>query len=493
MNIKTDDFKQKVLKAFLWLGTGTFIGQLIAWCSTIIVIRLLEPADYGLMAMAGTIIALLTILSELGVGAAVIQAKTLSNIQIKQLFGLIIVLCVIGLLSTILLAPYIALFFNEPKLTLLIKVLSVNFLMIALFTIPMSLLVRNMNFKSKAKVDISAQVGGSVVTLIMAFNGMGVWSLIGGLISIHVVKVVGYNIAVKEFTLPSFRLNESIKLAKYGFVMAGNRILFYVFTQADKIIGGKILGDVFLGFYTVALTLASIPAEKILPIVTQITFASYSRIQDEQHRINRNILKTIRVMALFGFPLFFGMTAVAPEAIPILLGDKWFPAIIPFQLLCLIMPLKSLSFIFPPAVFAIDKAKVILVNMVIASVVMVIAFSVGAQWGLIGLSLAWAIVYPIVFTITTLRSLNALQLPFRKVLNEISFPVISSIVMLVCLYTIRYYYSEIGKIELLILSIIAGVVIYSALIYFFRKEMYIQLFLEIFKKNPNNKNTETND
>lgn len=482
MNIKSDDFKKKVLKGFIWLGTGTFLGQLIAWCSTIIVIRLLEPADYGLMAMAGTFIALLTILSELGVGAAIIQSKTLSDFQIRELFGLIIVLSLLGWLITILLAPYIAVFFNEPKITFLIRVLSINFFMIALFTIPMSLLVRDMNFKAKAKVDVSAQVGGSVVTLIMAFNGMGVWSLIGGIISIHFVKVVGYNLAAKKFALPLFRFTESLKLAKYGFVMTSNRLLFYVFTQSDRIIGGKILGDVFLGFYSVAMNLASIPAEKILPIVTQITFASYSRIQDEQERINRNILKTIRVMAVFGFPLFFGMAAVAPEAIPILLGDKWSLAIIPFQLLCFILPLKSLSFIFPPAVFAIDKAKVILVNMAITSVVMVIAFLVGAQWGLIGLSLAWVIAYPIVFSITTLRSLSALQLSFLKVISEISFPIISATVMLICLYLIRYYFSEMDNLKLLVISVISGMTIYSALIFIFKKDMYIDLFLEIFKK-----------
>jgi len=482
MTINSDDFKQKIIKAFIWLSTGTFLGQLIAWCSTIIVIRLLDPSDYGLMAMAATFLALLTLLSELGVGAAIIQAATLSTNEIKQLFGLIILLSFAGWLIIYMSAPYIASFFNEQKLIPLIRVISINFFLIALFTIPMSLLVRDMNFKSKAKVDLTAQVGGSIVTLSMAYTGMGVWSLIGGLISIHIIKAIGYNLAVRKFYLPSFYFKESIKLMKFGILLTGDRLLFYVFTQSDKIIAGKVLGDVFLGFYSVALNLASIPAEKIIPIVTQVTFASYSRIQDDLQRINRNILRTVKVMGFLTFPVFFGMAGVAPEAIPILLGDKWIESILPFQLLCITLPLKALSYIFPPAVFAIGKPKINLVNMAVTAVVMFISFIIGVQWGLIGLCLAWVLAYPLVFTITTFRCLQVLELPALSVLSATIFPFFASVIMVAVLYTLRYFLQGMHDFKFLLLSITTGALVYTLLILIFKRNMY-QDFLKFVRKN----------
>jgi len=479
---KKNDFKHKVLKGFLWLGTGTFIGQLVTWSSTIIVIRLLEPSDYGLMAMAGTFLALFLVLSELGMGAAIIQAKTLSDIQVRQLFGLVILLSVFGWIAIYLTAPLVALFFNEERLIVLVRVIGIDFFIIALYTIPMSLLVRDLNFKSKAKVDLAAQVSGAIVSLGMAYNGMGVWSLIAGMLSIDVIKAFGYNIVVKRLIIPSFRISESIALTKYGLLLTGNRLLFYVFTQADRIIGGKLLGDVFLGIYSVALNLASIPAEKILPLVTQVTFASYSRIQDDIERINRNILRTIRVMAVLGFPLFWGMAGVAQEAIPLLLGEKWLSVVIPFQLFCLILPLKSLSFIFSPALFAIDKAKVLFVNMLITVSIMVSAFYVGAHWGVIGLTMSWVIAYPVVFVIITLRSLNALNLHWLKVANEILFPIMASITMLLFLGLGRYFFSDINDIVMLSLLVILGMLIYLFLIIVFKRNTYIEVFQDIFSK-----------
>lgn len=479
--MKTDDFKHKVRKGFLWLGTGTFFGQLIAWCSTIIVIRLLEPSDYGLMAMSVTFITLLTLLSEFGFGAAIIQTKTITNIQLKQLFGLIILFSVVGWLISYVAAPYISLFYNEQKLTLLVRVIGINFFLIALFVVPQSLLIRDMNFKSKAKVDLSAQVGGSVVTLLMAYNDMGVWSLIGGIIGIHTVKAIGYNIVVSKFFLPSFKFTESIKLAKFGSLLTGDRLLFYIFTQSDKIIVGKVLGDVFLGFYNVALNLASIPAEKIIPIVTQVTFASYSRIQDDLQRINRGILRSVRVMAIVSFPIFYGMAGVAPEAIPLLIGDKWLESIVLFQLVCLTLPLKAISFIFPPAVFAIHKPKVNLVNMMITASVMLISFIIGVQWGLIGLCLAWLIAYPLVFLIVTIRCLKVLGLSAKIVFREILFPFITSVAMLLALYASRYLLHSMHQLQLLMLLIIIGTAIYLILVVVFKKEIFSEL-LQLVKK-----------
>ena len=140
-------------------------------------------------------------------------------------------------------------------------------------------------------------------------------------------------------------------------------MLYYLYTIADTVIVGKFLGNALLGTYAIAMNLASIPAEKVLPIITQVSFTSYSRIQDDLDRIRRNLLRTASLIAYAGFPVFFGMAAVAPEAIRLLLGPKWTAIILPFQLICLVLPLKAISPVLPPAVFAIGRPRINMENM----------------------------------------------------------------------------------------------------------------------------------
>ena len=178
MDANSPSFRDKVLKGLLWLGAGTFLGQLISWIATIIIIRLLSPSDYGLLAMAGTFIALLTVISELGIGASVIQAPKITEKEISQIFGIVIATSVLGWAICHLAAPAIAQFYNEHRLVSIIRVMNINFILMAFYIIPESLFIREMNFKTKAKIDVSAQVGSAFLTLILALSGMGIWSLI---------------------------------------------------------------------------------------------------------------------------------------------------------------------------------------------------------------------------------------------------------------------------------------------------------------------------
>lgn len=468
-------FSQKVLKGFLWLGTGTFLGQLIAWCSTIIVIRLLSPSDYGLMSMATIFLNLLIMLSELGLSASIIQAGKISEIEIRQIFGVVIISSFCSWVLCWLTAPMVAHFFNEDRLILLIRITSITFFLIALFIVPQSILIREMNFKAKAKVDISAQVGASVLALILAYKGMGVWALIYSLISMHIIKAIGFNMIHFYLVKPAFNLKGAEKLIKFGLTVTGDRLFYYLFTASDKIIAGKFLGEKLLGIYSVALNLASIPAEKVLPIITGVSFTSYARIQNDIERINRNLLRATRVIVVISFPLFWGMAGVAPEAIDLILGSKWISIVVPFQLICLILPFRALSLIFPPALFAIGKARINLINMIITSIVMAASFLIGVQYGLIGICIAWIVAYPVVFFITTTRCLKALELPLRHVILEVGFPLLASLLMLVFIIMIRKIDLPLHPLLLLILLILFGMFFYLSLVIAFKKDTYLEL------------------
>jgi O-antigen/teichoic acid export membrane protein len=159
----------------------------------------------------------------------------------------------------------------------------------------------------------------------------------------------------------------------------------------------------------------------------------------------------------------------------LILGPQWELLVVPFQLLCLILPMKALSPILSPAIFAIGRPAVYLVNMVFTSTVMASAFLVGVQAGVIGVCVAWLVAYPVVFVITTIRSLRVLGLPAGRYLSEIRFPFFASALMLVLVGLLGKVIVTPQPLYSLILQIVFGVVCYLSLVQIFKKEQYAEM------------------
>lgn len=467
-------FKSKILKGFFWLSVGTSVGQFVSWVSTIIVIRLLLPKDYGLMAMAGSAIALVRTFSELGLSSAIIRAERMTEKEIRQIYGFILASSTLVWIICHLTAPLVASFYMENDLVPIIRAMSINFVLIAFFLVPQSLFIREMNFKSKTAIDLSAQIGSAVVTLVLALIGFGVWALVIGALALNLIKAVMFNTARADRFRPLFNFTGAEKFITYGVTLTGSRVLYSLYNQADMIIVGKFLGQLAVGVYAVALNLASIPAEKVLPLINQLSFTSYSRIQGDMERIRRNLLRTTRLIAFFGFPIFWGMAAVAPEAIPLILGKKWEAAIVPFQLLCIMLPLKSLGPTLASTVIAIGEARVNLINTVVASVILVAAFLIGVRDGIIGVCVAGLIAYPFVFLITTYSNLKVLGLPFRSYLSEIFFPLIASFIMTFLIFLSRHVL-VFSPLYLLLVLIAFGMVSYACMTLTFKKDEFLEM------------------
>jgi O-antigen/teichoic acid export membrane protein len=474
--MRTDDnLRATVLRGLMWVGTGQFAGQLISWASTLIVIRLLAPGDYGLMAMCTSFIWLLMLVSELGIGASIVQAKDISDEDVRKIYGIVILSSLGFVLVGHVAAPFVAAFYGEPRVTALIRVLNVSFVLTALYVVPQSIAIRELNFKLKTKIDLAAQVGNALVLVAMAIAGLGVWTLVAGAIFGHAIRALAYAAAGGGRLTPLFNARSIGPHLRYGLTITGDRLAYYAHTVSDTVIIGRLLGNTLLGTYSVAMTLASLPSEKILPIVTQVSFASYSRIQDDRERIRRNVLRSIQAVAFVAFPVFFLMTAVAPEALTFVLGEKWTPIVLPFQLLCLVMPLRAMSFIMPPAVFATGKPSVNLVNMVVTFAAMAAAFLVGVRYGVAGVCIAWLAVFPFVFLVTTWRSARALGLSLAEILRQIAFPFIASAAILGAVLALKSGFPTGANPGTLAAIAVCALAAYAALVFLFRRDDYLRL------------------
>ncbi len=480
--MKEHPLRKRVINAFLWLSTGTIFIQAISWVSTIIVIRLLTPSDYGLMAMALPIIFFIQMLSSWGFGMALVQDKNLNDTQIRGLLGFIIVVFLSSFVIINLTAPLIASFFHEIKLISLLQLLSINLILMIFYVIPDAMFFREMDFRTKTKVEISSRLVASIVAPVCAFNSMGVWSLAIAEICLHITRSIHFNLAFQRWYIPSFRFKECKHLIKYGLTITGTNVFTYIFNQADKIIVGRVLGKDLLGLYSVSFNLALIPKEKIIPIVTQLSFSTYSKIQDNAERIRSSLLMTIEAISFVAFPLFWGMASIANEAIPLILGPNWIKATIPFQYLCIIIPLLSISPIYPSVLNAIGRQEVVFVNSIIEALIMTLAILLGVRFGLIGVCITWIYFFPITFFVISQRSLNSIQLGLLDLLAKFKFPVLASLTMALSIGIIKKLLAAYTDPSLLlILVVLVGVIIYTLLVFMFKKDFLLDMKF-IFRK-----------
>ncbi|MCK4783656.1 MAG: lipopolysaccharide biosynthesis protein [Desulfobacteraceae bacterium] len=438
----------------------------------------MTPADYGLMAMAHVCIGFLAMMSELGLGAAIVQRKDIDKQQLAQVFGFVI-LANAGLAILLFLgAPLLASYFSELRLVPIFQLLSINFILLSLYVIPQSMLLRNMDFRRKSIVDLIASLASSSITLILAIYGFGVWALVWGAMSIHVVSLFGYNMVNATFLFPSFSFKGTRQLFRFGGFLTGSRILWYFYSKADIFIGGRFLGNQLLGIYSVALELCSIPLEKFLPIINQVAFPSYTLIQSDLGLVRSHFLKAVRIGSLFVFPLFWGLLLVAPEIISLVLGSKWHAVILPLQILCIIMPFRALSTLFGPMLNGIGRPDVGFFNVAIASVLMSVAFLIGVKWGVNGICLSWLFGYGLVFLIMSKRSLDILEISMGQFFSTMRIPFISALVMLVAVFGLKYHFTEsLSQILKIPLLTVAGIISYSFSVLIINREAWNEVWL----------------
>ena len=458
------NFRSQVLLGLRWVAGTKVLGQLFTWAVTVVVVRILTPADYGLLAMASVFIAFLMMLAQFGVGFAVVQAAEIDERKLRQMlsFALAVNLALFG--TTYFAAPLIAEFFMEPRLVAITRALSVQYVLMIFAVIPSATLSRNLDYKRLSLIEMAAAVAASLTTLALALAGSGVWALVWGSLVAAFCRTAALNFVSPFLAWPMFSFRGIRKLLFFGGNITAARILWFVYSQSDVIIAGRLLGKELLGFYSIAMQLASFPANKLSEIVNQVSFPAFARIQGDRERYAATFLLAVRLLSFAVFPVLWGMSSIALELVPLLLGSHWLPATVPLQLLALIMPLHMFAPFMNTAAQGIGRADIALKQVVLASLVMPLAFVVGSQWGLLGLAVAWAAAVPLVFVGAMALFLPVVGLRIHHFLGAMARPMLASLGMYATLRVARIMFepatSPVARMTQLV---IVGVAVYAAL------------------------------
>ena len=450
------DLQGRVISSLRWQALAKVGSQVVSWGSTIFVMRLLTPADYGLMAMVMILVGLAALIAEMGLGAAIVQAAKVDVEQQRAVFGLSVLVNIGLYLCLLAAAPLAAAMFKEPRLVLLIAVMGLQFPLGALAVVPDAMARRDLRFKALGLIELVIQLGTAAVTFAGALLGWGVWALIAGHLATTLIRVVLLTGYFKPVA-PSFKLRGQGALLRFGGSLTANRLVWFAYSQADVFIAGKLLGPQLLGAYSVAVNLANMPMQKMMAISNQVAFSAFAKLQADKAAFALGIQNTLRLSLTVSIGLLWGLAATAPVLVPLLLGDKWSDAIVPLQVIAAMVPLRIASATLSTACIAAGHVGMDLKNNITGMLLLAPAFTLGALYGgIIGLAAAWLLMYPVFFVITVVRIASRLEMSIAELLRPLARPGLAGVSMAACILLLQQGLASLPGLPLLGVECAAG-------------------------------------
>jgi O-antigen/teichoic acid export membrane protein len=400
--------KRSVISGLKWSSISHFGRRSLSLLTTIILARLLTPADFGLVAMAAVVIGFIELFKDLGTATAVIQRQNLSQALLASMFWLNAGFGLAAMLVLYVTSPLVGAFYREPQVIPIMQVLSLSFLMSGLSNLQMSLLERNLEFNKLAFIEIGTALFATLVGITAAFLGHGAWSLVYQMLAGNLLTTLLLWSASRWRPSWEFNWAEIRSVMGFSLNLTGGNIFNYFARNADKFLIGRFLGSQDLGYYDLAYRLMLYPLQSISAVVGRVMFPLYSRMQDDVSQFGRAYLKVASAIALISFPLMLGMTALAGPFVLTLFGAAWAPVI---PLLLILAPLgavQSISTTIGHIYTAKGRTDLGMLWTVGAGVLIVLSFLLGLPWGILGVTASYASVF-------LLLTYPALAIPLRLI------------------------------------------------------------------------------
>lgn len=385
--------KQKTISGVKWTTTSTFIVTLLQLLQLAVLARFLDPSAFGLMALVMVVIGFSQVFLDMGINNAIIYQQNITHEQLSSLYW-VNILSGFGLFGIIsLLAPFIAEFFKEPKLTELIIIVGITFLIQPFGQQFMILWQKEMRFSEIAKIDIVNKAISFVVSVYLASKGYGVYALVYGVLAGVASQTLQFMyIGLKEHK-PSFifRASEIKEFLSFGLYHMGDKTINYFNSQVDMILVGKLLGTELLGIYSISKQLIMKPTQIINPIIVKVMFPTMAKLQNDNKRLKNIYLKTINYLLSIIFPIYAFLLILAPELVVVMFGKNWIAAVPIVQVLALYGAIRSIGSPVGSLILAKGKVKFgFWWNLLLLFYVPFMIY-ISSQWGIMGISWGMAI------------------------------------------------------------------------------------------------------
>jgi O-antigen/teichoic acid export membrane protein len=456
----------RVVGGLRWKLLSQVAGQLSRTVVGIVLAHLLTPGQFGLAAMALVFTGLTTIFTDLSLGAALVQRPRITEEDRSTVFwtslsaGFVVTAIWVGL------SPLVARFFSSAAVEPLFAATGATALLYGFASTQTALLTRDLDFRSLELREIGATLVGGVGAVALALAGAGPWAIVGQNLFVAAAS------AVLLWRLSSWRprltySRESFRtLGSFGVKTLGARLLSYANLYADNLLVGRFLGSVSLGVYSIAYNVMFLPATRIATPLQQVLFPAFARLQHDHAALRRSWIRGMQLVGAVNAPAFLGMAVVAPDFVPVVLGQRWLPAVPVLQLLCLAGVAQSVQTLNWSVLQAVGDSGRLLRFMVFSTVLTVGAFVAGLRWGVVGVAGLYAAARAILVVVYAWTTCRRVGLPLLDYGRGVARVASLALPMAVGAYLLRreFVAVHVSATPRLVLVVAAGAAAYLLLV-----------------------------
>ena len=434
-----DGIRDRAVKGSIWLFAIRGLGRGLELIKLAVLARILAPEDFGLMGIALLVMAAIEHFSKLGLGTALIQRKEenvdpyLDTAWVMKL-GRGAALGAVAFLA----APLFASFFDDPRVTDLVRALAVLPMLRGLFNPGIVYFKKDLEFHRQFAFDTTGNVVNFVAALGFAAVYPSVWALVFGHLVEEVVKL-GISYLLHEYR-PSIRfdLPKVKELFGYGKWITASGAVLFVLNQGDDAFVGWFLGATALGFYQMAFRFGNAPSTELSQVVSNVLLPTFSKVQQETERLRKTFQRSLQLITFASFPAAIGVIVVAPLFVSVILGEKWLSLVEELQILAIWGLFRSLRPVFNNMFQAVGRpdisTKISFARLVLMSAVI---YPATAAFGTEGTAIAVTIPAALSMLVGGYIAVGIVELRVREFVVELSYPLTSALVMGATVYYAR--------------------------------------------------------
>lgn len=475
----TQKMDRSLLRSIAWNAASDWSSQIVTWGCFLITIRLLSPADFGLLALQVVLMPLIYT-SSLGIGRAVVTLRELTEDQISQLntVGLLLGLGSYALAAAA--AVPVARFYKMPPLVPVILVSSLGMIIGGSQLVSNGLMMKELRFKELCIFNAVAAVVGAIFTLLFAWLGWRYWALIfGGMAGGIVRTALVFWARPHAYALPRWKsVRHPLAFGRHCVVSS---VASDVYESLDNFIAGRVLGAAALGLYGMAWTLANLPMEKVTSMVTTVIASYLAAIKDDLGALRRYIRNLTESIALLTFPGCVGLGIIAHEFVPVVLGHKWLGMTGPLQVLSIYAGLRSVVALIPKLLISMGNARFVMWVDLVTLPVLGAAFYMGSHWGITGIAWGWVFAYPWVVLPLYRKAFAAIKMDIGDYLRSMCPALEGTIVMSIAVVWVKHALPGNWIVPVrLVLEVLTGVLFYVATLWLRHRERMFA-FVDLIK------------
>lgn len=474
---------QRAVRSGIWVFGLSIFERALSVVKLVVLARILAPNDFGLMGIALLAMTCLETSSQTGLQQALIQKKegTEKYLDVAWTFLLIRNLAIFALLF--IGAPYIAKFFDAPKVTPIMRIIGIFLLFggpsgIGGFAnIGVLYFQKELEFNKQFIYRLSGTLADFAISVTAAIVLKSVWALVFGLLAGNIARFfVGYKIHPYRPRL-NFDFDKAHELFRFGRWVLASNILVSLVTQGDNIVVGKLLGATLLGFYQMAHKFSNAPAREITQVISQVTFPAYSKLQDNPEGLRQAYLKTLQLTAFISIPLAGGIFILAPEFTRIFLGDKWMPMVPAMQVLALVGLVGSIQATTGPIFRAVGRPNIDTKWQVVRLIVLATTiYPLTLLWGMLGASIAVLASIFVTFLGCSVMVIKVTGCDIRSYNKVVACPLVAGLFMVAVIFVLKGKVNTVG-LWFFVLFVLLGFLVYVGFIYILDKFLHYGAWL----------------